>query len=216
MKKAILTIILSAITLIQSMAQFEYHEHRSFSFGGPSDPNYGVTINGINKMFILGRNYLTVETNHTMCYIYSSLFHIYFKDNEKGVYNDIQALDVLTSANGEFYDGYIGSSEAMATIRALNPVTYRFKSEESVTADINAAKAIEPTHIGFLAQEMQSTIPHAVAKVDDGLMTINYARVLPVTLGAISDMQSRIEANRAKLQQLQSALNNSTSNTTAQ
>lgn len=214
MKKTILTIIVCLCSALLSAAQFKYTERQSISYGDAPDPNYGITIRGTNGLYLEGNvAKIIAEPSHSYCYLYASDWAIYFYDDDAYCYNDIYAMDVRTSANGEIYDGVIGGDEAMATIRTLTPVSYNVEAKTSMRSQ---SEDNQQTQIGLTSQNIQQAIPKAINVDPEGNATIDYIRLLPITLGAVGNLKDRIEANQAKLNRLKSTLNLLSVNTTVQ
>jgi hypothetical protein len=74
-------------------------------------------------------------------------------------------------------------------VRKLRPVSFTWKDHSDCK-----------THIGLLAQEVESVIPDAVEKGDDPAepMGMNYGTLVPVLVQAIKDQQKQIEAARSE------------------
>lgn len=214
MKKTILIIIICLCSVLLSAAQFKYTERQSISYGDAPDPNYGITVRGTNGLYLEGNvAKIIAEPSHSYCYLYASDWAIYFYDDDFYCYNDIYAMDVRTSANGEIYDGVIGGDEAMATIRTLTPVSYNV---EAKTSKRSKSDDNQQTQIGLTYQNVHQAFPKAIDIDPEGNTTIDYTRLLPITLGAVGNLKDRIEANQTKLNSIQSTLNLSSINTTVQ
>lgn len=81
------------------------------------------------------------------------------------------------------------SSEGLlAAALKVRPVTYFFSHEDAGSRGV--------PHVGVLAQELREVLPDLVR--DDGsYMTVNYAQLSVVAIGAIKAQQERIEAQEA-------------------
>jgi len=81
---------------------------------------------------------------------------------------------------------------------ALNPVSYQWKSGEDTRS-----------HIGFLAQELETVIPEAVYKPTGNSETstdkygVNYSTIIPVLVKAIQEQQQQIDELKTRVRALE-------------
>lgn len=52
--------------------------------------------------------------------------------------------------------------------------------------------------IGFIAQEMQEVVPDVVKEMGDGTLSIEYAKLVPVLVNAIKELQAEVELLKSK------------------
>lgn len=78
----------------------------------------------------------------------------------------------------------------LAAALALRPVHYRFIAEKNDPAPL--------PHLGLIAQELRAILPDLVTESDD-LLTVNYANLSVVALGAIQAQQREIQSLRDQL-----------------
>lgn len=52
--------------------------------------------------------------------------------------------------------------------------------------------------IGFIAQEMQQVVPDVVTEMGDGILSIQYAKLVPVLVNAIKELQAEVELLKSK------------------
>jgi adenylosuccinate lyase len=57
--------------------------------------------------------------------------------------------------------------------------------------------------IGFIAQELEEVIPHAVATTDQDFKAVNYELLVPVLVSAIQDQQKQIEQLEARISEME-------------
>lgn len=89
----------------------------------------------------------------------------------------------------------ISNSDALKQVLALRPVTYNWKDPKQPTK----------TQLGFIAQEVEKVMPSLVdTNEDTGLKSVDYARVVPVLVGAIKDQQEQINELKAEVSALKS------------
>lgn len=207
MKTKSIIAILLVLCSVPAMAQIKYSEGKSLSIGCEPDPNYGITTKGFDGIYFSGPALFFVDIEHTFTYVRGDGWAVYFYDAASNTYNDIRAFAVRTSGNGEIYDSWIDDEGDVGILRALNPVSYAFKSESGVTSVMrSSATKPESRHIGFLAQEVENVIPQAVTTGEDGRKNVNYNSFLPVIVRSIKALSHQNENNRERLQQIREAL----------
>lgn len=88
-------------------------------------------------------------------------------------------------------------SNPLNRLRDIHPVSYEWNDRK------------EPdTRLGFVAQELDDTVPEAVDHPDDedGYLGVNYDMVLPVAVGAIQEQQEEIAELEAENERLETRL----------
>lgn len=87
----------------------------------------------------------------------------------------------------------------LAAAMRVRPVTYVFTHETQETSHDAAP------HVGVLAQELREVLPDLVR--DDGTyMTVNYAQLSVVAIGAIKAQQAQIESQQAQIEAQQAQI----------
>jgi len=86
-----------------------------------------------------------------------------------------------------------GSAEKVAALRA---VEFDWTDEREVKF---AKKRTGTAHdFGFIAQEVEKVVPEVVGERQNGMKTINYAKVVPLLLDVIQDLSKRVEDLESK------------------
>ena len=89
-------------------------------------------------------------------------------------------------------------TSSLEKLLALNPVSYQWKSGEDTRS-----------HLGFLAQELETVIPEAVYKPTGNSETstdkygVNYSTIIPVLVKAIQEQQQQIEDLKSRVKALE-------------
>ena len=92
----------------------------------------------------------------------------------------------------EFRKNPVGiHSPALQKILALRPVTYRWKKYPD-----------EDPFPGFIAQEVQEQFPEFVTQLADGMLGVNYSRLIMPVIKAIQEQQEIIDNQEAEIQSL--------------
>ena len=68
-------------------------------------------------------------------------------------------------------------------ILSLRPVTFHWKREDS---------AVDTTHLGLIAQEVQEVIPELVDTDNDGLKSVRYTDLIPFMVNAIQELHALV------------------------
>lgn len=184
----------------RTYAQLNYQEGISLSVDTIANPNYGITINKFNGIDLFtDRALFRVEINHTLCYVRGSGWAVYFYNPITQTYNDIRALDIRQSANGEIYDSWIEEDNSASKLALLRPVSYYLTNKSD---SINSRSTIQERHIGFIAQDVEKIIPNAIATGNEGHKYIDYMRLLPIAVCSIGTLNNQLEINRQKINQI--------------
>lgn len=82
---------------------------------------------------------------------------------------------------------------SLSTLMRLSPARFVWNEE--------TAQAGKPD-IGFIAQEVRDVVPEAVVEDAQGMLSVDYARLIPYLVGAIQEQQAEIDALRSELEAL--------------
>jgi len=83
---------------------------------------------------------------------------------------------------------------ALNKIKNLNPVTYKWNTPSS--------PSMAGTHSGFIAQEVDTVIPHIVHTGNNGLKSIAYDEIIPYIVSAMQTQQKQIKTQDSLIQVL--------------
>ena len=75
-------------------------------------------------------------------------------------------------------------------INQLNPISFKFKSASD-----------DVTHLGFIAQDVQTVIPEVVQEQPDNMLGIRYDELIPILVNAIKELKDRIEFLETELKE---------------
>lgn len=133
------------------------------------------------------------------------------------------AGDVFTSggfyspSDSKFKKNISPMQNGILTIMELNPVTYDFDIEKYPNIGFS-----NKTEIGFIAQELKKVVPNAVSEKNIAInatksltstnassieyqkfLAVDYTKLIPITVQAIKEQQTIIEAQNAKIEALE-------------
>jgi uncharacterized coiled-coil protein SlyX len=114
-------------------------------------------------------------------------------------WNTVYASNGVVNTSDARIKQNIGTlSHPLKRLRDIRPVSYEWNDRDD-----------PDTRLGFVAQELDDTIPEAVNHPDDedGYLGVNYDMVLPVAVGAIQEQQALIDDLEAEAEQLRSENN---------
>ncbi len=106
-----------------------------------------------------------------------------------------------TVSDRKFKKEIIPLNNSLEKIKALEAVSYVYKSEEFKEYNFNSAKTL-----GFIAQDVSKIVPEATAQLEDGSYIMNYSAIIPVLTGAIKEQQAQIEELKVKVAQMENVL----------
>ena len=84
----------------------------------------------------------------------------------------------------------IGAADALAIVDALRPVRYRWNEEYAPSLG-------EQVEVGLIAQEVQAHVPEVIGTNRDGMLSLEYARLTALLIGAVQTLTARVEALEA-------------------
>jgi len=95
----------------------------------------------------------------------------------------------------------VGITDALGAVTALRGVSYRFDRESFPEKNFDKG-----THLGLIAQELQTVLPELVHESDSGYLSVNYIGLIPVLLEAIKTQQAGISHRDARIDELEAKL----------
>lgn len=207
MKRVILAYLFMCISIVLServYAQFNYQEGDYISIDTIANPNYGITLNQFGGIYLFNNKALLyTEIEQTLCYIRGSGWAVYFYNPYTETYNDIRALDIRQSANGEIYDSWTDDRGDLSKLSLLRPVSYYLKGNSDSPESRSATRE---RHLGFIAQEVEKIVPQAVTADSSGHKYIDYMRILPIAVGSIGTLNNKLEKNKELINQIKKRL----------
>lgn len=106
------------------------------------------------------------------------------------VVGNVKATAFLYSSDARFKHDVRSLDGALEKLMELKPSRYTW----------NAGTPQEgKDDVGFIAQEVRTAVPEAVSESADGVLSVDYARLVPYLVGAIQEQQLEIDALRAEL-----------------
>ena len=81
----------------------------------------------------------------------------------------------------------IEADDALAIVDALRPVRYRWNEEYAPSLG-------EQVEVGLIAQEVQAHVPEVIGTNRDGMLSLEYARLTALLIGAVQALTARVAA----------------------
>jgi hypothetical protein len=110
-----------------------------------------------------------------------------------GPYLSRGGTDWTASSDRKFKENLEVIPYGLDAVSQLEPLVYDRNDREGVS------------EIGFVAQDVESVIPHVVTKNDEDEYGIQYARMVPVLVKAMQEQQAMIETLQAEVAALKGA-----------
>jgi hypothetical protein len=108
-----------------------------------------------------------------------------------------QAIMFFARSDERFKKDIKPIDNAAEIISKMNPVSYNWRVSEFEEMNLPASR-----HAGFIAQELMESFPEAVAKDENGYLSVSYDMIIPVAVQAIKQQQKAIEELRTALKQV--------------
>lgn len=120
---------------------------------------------------------------------------------ENEVLNDSVYLDVFAGSDVRFKEDIKTVEGALSQVMKLNAYTYNYKTEEF------AAKHFpQGEQTGLMAQEVEKVAPIAVKEDEQGYKYVNYARLAPLLVESVKELQKTVEQQAQKIAELEQKL----------
>lgn len=179
---------------------------------GTSTPRDALEIqaprNGENRLifskylstnYISIRNYISTEPNN--CELN------FFVNRSNGFLNTFNIY-----GNGDAYlAGTLFQNSDFNLKEKVRPIENALNSLRSITGYCYQWKDKyrgSNVQIGLIAQEVQEFFPELIRKDQSGLLSVNYTGLIPVTIQAIKEQQTKIESLEQRIEKLEHLINN--------
>lgn len=120
---------------------------------------------------------------------------------ENEVLNDSVYLDVFAGSDVRFKEDVLPVENALEQIMKLNAYTYNYK-----TKDFPQNNFSNERQTGLMAQDVEKVAPIAVKEDEDGYKYVNYARLAPLLVESVKELQEIVEAQAKKISELEEKL----------
>ena len=110
----------------------------------------------------------------------------------RAVYSDANGVLTNSSSDASMKTAItaIEAGDALRLAHALRPVRYRWNEE-------TAARLGDQTEVGLIAQEVEPHVPEVIGSNPDGTLSIDYAKLTALLIGAVQALTARVEALEA-------------------
>lgn len=198
-------------------AQITYSSSGLSMEGAPKHSYFGITIAKWPGLYWTCKdsNFFQLDLSPNNPRIAGTGDQIVFYNSETSTFNSIQVANVYNYSDARAKENVKTLTTGLDAILNLRPVTYQWKKSDAtpLVANISIASETdstmeafgpseENTQYGFLAQEVENVIPEAVKTDEDGHKMINYTAIIPMLVQAIQELQSTVELQEQKIQQL--------------
>lgn len=218
MKKTIFTVLFILSVTINCMAQMTYtsgqltvgrSQYKTYTtswagwahYWGSSDQNgIKMHIHAADPRMSTTTNKLVFLDSDRSMYIDLYCRTMYQSSDEK-LKTNIRPLRTTALSRSAFTINIAPAQANPSTnmVLKLNPVKYHWRDEsEYERFNIRPVRSGVEEY-GFLAQELETIIPGAVAMTDEGDRLVNYSALIPILTGAIQELTARVAALESQL-----------------
>lgn len=218
MKKTIFTVLFILSVTINCMAQMTYtsgqltvgrSQYKTYTtswagwahYWGSSDQNgIKMHIHAADPRMSTTTNKLVFLDSDRSMYIDLYCRTMYQSSDEK-LKTNIRPLRTTALSRSAFTINIAPAQANPSTnmVLKLNPVKYHWRDEsEYERFNIRPVRSGVEEY-GFLAQELETIIPGAVAMTDEGDRLVNYSALIPILTGAIQELTARVAALERQL-----------------
>jgi hypothetical protein len=136
------------------------------------------------------------------------LLRIYDEDNmspgsttyERAYFNGSGTLFQISDEKQKRDIANIGG--AMSKINKINGVNYRFKKSATASKSAEGKSDPDALHPGFLAQNVEASIPEVVSTDEHGNKFVNYDGMIPYLVEALKEQKAEIDLLKSELARL--------------
>lgn len=118
------------------------------------------------------------------------------------VIGNILASGTITPSDARFKENVVGLSGSLNKLTQLRGVSYTHKAEFIKDRGLK-----EGNQIGFIAQELEQIFPEFVVTSSDGYKAVDYARLTPVLVESLKEVNAKLEAQQAEINELKASVN---------
>lgn len=218
MKKTIFTVLFILSVTINCMAQMTYKsgqltvgrsQYKTYTtswagwahYWGSSDQNgIKMHIHAADPRMSTTTNKLVFLDSDRSMYIDLYCRTMYQTSDEK-LKTNIRTLRTTVLSRSAFTINIAPAQANPSTnmVLKLNPVKYHWRDEsEYERFNIRPVRSGVEEY-GFLAQELETIVPGAVAMTDEGDRLVNYSALIPILTGAIQELTARVAALERQL-----------------
>ncbi len=187
-----------------SPGEIELNSNADLSGTGTFDPNGGTRIHhaGLEVIDQVGDTVASIDSAGNI-YAESTVSIGTALDESiaLNVDGDICYTGTISAcSDARFKDNVHQLSDALANLMNLRGVSYTWKQDEQ-----NGRSFDDRTHLGFIAQEVESLYPEVVKTDSEGYKSVDYSRLAPILVEAMKEQQAQIEELKSLVRQLVSA-----------
>jgi Chaperone of endosialidase len=117
------------------------------------------------------------------------------------VRGNILASGTITPSDVRYKENITSLNGSLAKLTQLRGVSYTHKAEF-----IKSKSLKEGNQIGFIAQELEAIFPEFVVTSSDGYKAVDYARLTPVLVESLKEVNAKLEAQQAEINELKAAV----------
>jgi hypothetical protein len=117
------------------------------------------------------------------------------------VVGNILASGTITPSDARFKENVATLSGSMSKLAQLRGVSYTHKAEFIKDRGLK-----EGNQIGFIAQELEQIFPEFVVTSKDGYKAVDYARLTPVLVESLKEVNAKLEAQQSEINELKAAV----------
>lgn len=134
-------------------------------------------------------------------YSFGGINDFNLEEIENEVLNDSVYLDVFAGSDVRFKENAAPLQDALHMVTNIQAMNYTYKTDEF--ADKNFPEGVQS---GVMAQELEKVFPIAVETDSDGYKYVNYARLAPLLIESVKELNSLVEKQNERIKELERKL----------
>lgn len=208
--------------------QYNYNQAARIGFGNDNGKLYiGEIAQYSNRLQIHGEEgvYITSKDGNTslsvITYDVSDTNRVLKINPPKTSVNALYYTSLWQPSDQNFKQNIVQLENAMDKLGRLQGVSYRMNMAQNPmmgnqlslnTLNVEMQNTVQEVatdttrHMGFIAQELKEVFPELVTNDSEGNLYVDYVSLIPVIVEALKEQQTVIEAQAAKIEELNDAV----------
>lgn len=215
-----LTILILALCLFVNhvCAQIVYSNNKiSINGGVNQQPGFSFTIaldscSGLfwNYPSRSGQRFLGLDMTNASPRLFGSSNQIVFYNSLTQSFNSIECSNVYQQSDGRSKKNIKTISAGLSQVLNLRPVSFNWKTRNDIS-NCNSEDSFwgpdneQGTQYGFIAQEIEESIPEIVSTDEDGHKLVNYTAIIPMLVQSIQELQMTVEKQAKRIEYLETS-----------
>ena len=116
----------------------------------------------------------------------------------RALYTDPSGYITTTASDQRLKTNVVASAYGLDVVSKLNPVTFNW---------VDPTNRGDQRELGFIAQEVQSLVPEVIGTNNDGMLSLDYSKLVSVLTKAVQELSAKNTSLESRLAAIEAKLN---------